>query len=177
MPRSASSRTSIPLDLDAIFGTTGHVSWLQECARAVAIFFYGLVLLRLVGPRLFGRWSALDIIVSIIIGSNMSRALTGSADLWGTLAATTVMLLLYWLCIQLVARVPSLSRLLEGRPVAIATDGVLDDAKMRLHGVSETALREALRSAKVDHAGQSRLILLEPSGKISVIPAEQGPDA
>ena len=35
------------MDLSAIFGTLGHVSLPQECARALLIFFYGLVLLRL----------------------------------------------------------------------------------------------------------------------------------
>lgn len=60
-----------------LFGSLGHVSWLQECARAAVIFAYGLVLVRVAGRRVFGKWAALDIIVSVIVGSNLSRALTG----------------------------------------------------------------------------------------------------
>lgn len=55
-------------------GTT----WSQDCARAVLVFICGLVLVRIAGRRVFGQWSALEIVVSIIIGSNLSRALTGS---------------------------------------------------------------------------------------------------
>ena len=33
---------------------------------------------------MFGRWSALDIVLAIITGSSLSRARTGSAPLWGT---------------------------------------------------------------------------------------------
>ena len=48
------------------FGQTSHVSVLQECARAVLIFAYGLLLVRVAGRRIFGKWAAIDIIVSII---------------------------------------------------------------------------------------------------------------
>lgn len=66
----------------AIFGTLGHLTWWQECDRAIV---------RVAGRRVLGKWAALDIIVSVIIGSNLSRALTGQASLAGTLAATTVL--------------------------------------------------------------------------------------
>jgi hypothetical protein len=78
--------------MNTLFGETGNVTALQECARAILILAYGLAILRLAGRRIFGRWSALDIIVSIIVGSNLSRALTGNAPLLGTIAATTVLI-------------------------------------------------------------------------------------
>ncbi len=68
----------------AIFGRDDAVDTAQLVARACLIFVYGLVLVRLAGRRVFGRWSALDIIVSIVVGSNLSRALTGNAPLLGT---------------------------------------------------------------------------------------------
>jgi hypothetical protein len=52
--------------LTSLFGVEHDVSFFQECARAVLIFFYGLILLRMSGRRTFGRWSALDIIVSLL---------------------------------------------------------------------------------------------------------------
>src|SRR5690242_20367418 len=89
------------MGMETIFGvgaqTTMHLEWWQECARAVLIFAYGFILLRLTGRRIFGKWAALDIIVSIIIGSNLSRALTGQAPLGGTLLSTTLLIALHWL--------------------------------------------------------------------------------
>src|SRR5919205_1813553 len=99
--------------MDAIFGSGSDLSWYQECARAALIFVYGLVLVRIAGRRIFGRWSALDIVVSIIIGSNLSRALTGSAQLWGTLAATALLVALHGVLARLVAASPGLSRVIE----------------------------------------------------------------
>src|SRR5918911_1718831 len=93
-----------------IFGETGHVSALQECARAGLIFVYGLAIVRLLGRRIFGKWAALDIIVSIVVGSNLSRALTGNASLFGTILANTILMVLHWVLAHLSALRPALSR-------------------------------------------------------------------
>src|ERR1700749_3177426 len=73
-----------------IFGVQNHLSTLQEAARAILIFSYGLVLLRISGPRMFGHWSALDFSITIMIGSALARAMTGSAPLVGTMAAAVM---------------------------------------------------------------------------------------
>ncbi|MEI9931811.1 MAG: hypothetical protein WDM89_15055 [Rhizomicrobium sp.] len=106
-----------------LFGLENHVSLAQECARAVLIFFYGLALLRMSGRRTFGDWSAVDVILSIIIGSALGRAMTGSAPLPGTLAAAAVLTCLHVLLGYLVASSKVASRIVEGAPVELAFDG------------------------------------------------------
>jgi hypothetical protein len=70
----------MPMELiDSIFGSGQSLSPLQEVARAIVVFSYGLVVLRLTGPRTFGKWAALDIVVSIIVGSALARTMTGGA--------------------------------------------------------------------------------------------------
>ncbi len=155
--------------LNDIFGPDKGISWGQECARAILIFAYGLVVVRIAGRRVFGRWSAIDIVVSIIIGSNLSRALTGNAPLWGTLAGTTVLLALHWMLAQGAARMRWLSRLVEGAPIPLAERGEPDDRKMRRHGVSIADLHEALRDKGLEHVSQTRAINLEPSGKVTIL--------
>jgi uncharacterized membrane protein YcaP (DUF421 family) len=157
------------MSLDAVFGTTPHITWAQECARAVVIFAYGLAIVRLVGRRVFGKWAALDIIVSVVVGSNLSRALTGSAELWGTLAATTLLMALHWILSHLAARFPTLSRVFEGRPVHLGEDGRVDGRALRRHAVSEADLGEALRGSGLEDPSDARRVVLEPSGKISVL--------
>ena len=154
---------------EILFGPTGQITWGQECARAVVIFIYGLVLVRIAGRRIFANWAALDIIASIVIGSSLSRALTGNADLGGTLAATTLLMGLHWLLARAAAVSPRLSHLLEGRPVWLSQAGQIETSVLVRHGVSEAALHQALRSAGLEDASKTRLIVLEPSGKISVL--------
>ncbi|HEX8443413.1 MAG TPA: YetF domain-containing protein [Allosphingosinicella sp.] len=140
--------------------------------RAVLIFFYGLLLVRIAGRRVFGRWSAIDIVVSIVIGSNLSRALTGNAPLWGTLAATTLLMALHYGLAHAAVRMRWVSRLIEGAPICLADAGKADERAMRRQGVSLADLHEALRDKGLEHVAQTRLINLEPSGNVTVLKSD-----
>jgi uncharacterized membrane protein YcaP (DUF421 family) len=155
--------------LDTIFGSAHNINAGQECARAALILIYGLVLVRLTGRRTFGKWSALDIVVSVIAGSNLSRALTGSAPLWGTLAATTALMALHLLLAQAAARSSRLSYWLEGRASILAENGQLSTTELRRHSVSDADLDEALRQNGVTSAQETARITLEPSGRITLL--------
>ena len=152
-----------------LFGTSGDISWAQECARALVVFLYGLAIVRVAGRRVFGKWSALDIVVSVIVGSNLSRALTGSATLGGTLIATTLLMALHWVLAHLAARSTWFSALVEGKPIELGRDGTTERAAMVRDSISQHDLEEALRQSSVQHVGETKLIMLEPSGKITVL--------
>ena len=155
--------------MDAAFGNGPNLAWYQECARAALIFVYGLALVRIAGRRIFGKWSALDIVVSIVIGSNLSRALTGGAQLWGTLAATTSLVALHWVLARLVASSPAFSRIIEGKAIELARHGEPSHSRRERYAVSHSDLDEALRQSGVDDIAAARLVTLEPSGKITVL--------
>jgi len=155
--------------VDVIFGTMGHISGYQECARSALIFFYGLLLARVAGRRIFGRWSALDIVVSIVIGSNLSRAMTGTAPLVGTLAASTLLVGLHWVLARLVCRYAWLSHIIEGRAVLLASYGKPLAQSFHRRLVSKADLNEALRQSGVTSLAATSCVTLEPSGKITVL--------
>lgn len=157
------------MTLDDIFGSREQMTLAQECARAGLIFFYGLLLMRLSGRRAFAKWSALDVIVSVIAGSNLSRALTGGVPLWGTLAATALLMTLHWATARIASRFPRAARLIEGAPIPVGADGGLDKAILRRYGLSDEDVGVALRKRGLDDASQARLLVLEPNGKISVL--------
>jgi uncharacterized membrane protein YcaP (DUF421 family) len=158
--------------LIAIFGVKDHLDIAQECARAVLIFCYGLVMLRLSGRRTFGHWSALDVVMSIIAGSALSRAMTGGAPLPGTLAAVAVLSLLHLLVAYGVAGSKTLSRIIEGAPVTLTRDGVLS-RKLRLwHAISDTDIGEAMRRHQLEgleEMGEVREMTLEVNGRLSIL--------
>lgn len=158
--------------LKDLFGAQNHISLWQEMARAVLLFFYGLLLLRLSGRRTFGQWSALDIIVSVIVGSALGRAMTGSAPLPGTMAAAAAMVGLHVGLAHAVARSKTISAWLEGTPVILAAHGRIDQRARLKHMISENDLNAALREKGVD--GETamenvKLVKLETNGGISVV--------
>ena len=121
------------------------------------------------GRRIFGKWAALDIIVSIVAGSNLSRAITGSAELFPTLAATSLLVLVHRGLAVAAARWSFASFLVEGRPEVLARDGVVfHDLRLR-HAVTQADLDEALRKVSVADAAETRAVTLEPSGTITVL--------
>ena len=159
----------------ALFGVQNHVSAAQEGARAVLIFAYGLLLLRMAGPRMFGHWSALDIVITIMVGSALARAMTASAPLIGTMVAAGVMAFLHVALAHCVARSAKLAHIFEGEAVTLIDHGRIDHDARKRNMISEADLREALRQEGVDgekHANNVKMMTLEPSGKLSVIKVE-----
>jgi uncharacterized membrane protein YcaP (DUF421 family) len=159
----------------AVFGTQDHMSLPQEAARAVLIFGYGLLLLRLSGRRTFGNWSALDVVISVVLGSALGRAMTGGAPLLGTMAAAAVLVALHVGLAHLVARSRWAARWVEGIPVVLVDHGKVDHPIRRAHMISRNDLDAALRCHGVD--GETglenvKLVKLETSGEISVVKHE-----
>lgn len=144
-------------------------------ARTLIIFAYGLVVIRLAGRRIFANWTAPDIVVAIVFGSSLSRALTGNAPLVTTLLATSLLLALHWTVVRLAAQSNTVSRLFEGNPVELLRGGTVPDAVRQRHGLSTVVVAEALHQAGIDDPSQARRMLLEPSGNISVIRGAAAP--
>lgn len=155
-----------------IFGIQNHLTTAQEGARAVLIFAYGLLLLRASGPRMFGHWSALDIVITIMVGSALARAMTGSAPLPGTMVAAAVMAFLHVILGHWVAHNQRLAHWVEGEPVTLVDHGRIDHGARLRNKISEADLREALRQEGVDgeaHIDNVKVMTLEPSGHLSVV--------
>lgn len=157
------------MTLVEIFGPQGQITWWQECNRAVAVFFFGLALVRISGRRTFGKWSALDIVVSIIIGSSLSRAITGSAALGGTMAASAAMMALHWVLAHAAARSPRLAQIVEGTSIELARDGQADRQALLRSAITRDDLLKSLRQSGVAEVDATNRVILEPSGKITVV--------
>jgi uncharacterized membrane protein YcaP (DUF421 family) len=156
--------------LHIVFGDSNNdISWWQMCARAVVVFAYGLALVRLSGPRIFGKWGALDLVVALVIGSNLSRTLTGNAPLIPTLAASTLLVVLHWLLSSIAVRSRWFSRVVEGKPVTLGQQGQVDEQALRRAGITLADLHEALRGCGLETPEGTRKIVLESSGNISVL--------
>lgn len=100
--------------------------------------------------------------------------MTGSAPLTGTLLATTVLIALHWLLAHLAALKPSLSWILEGKPIELGSRGKIHGGMYLRHAVTEADLNEALRQRGIEDVESTRKIVLEPSGKIAVLKKGQG---
>jgi uncharacterized membrane protein YcaP (DUF421 family) len=116
--------------------------------------------------------SALDLVVTIVVGSVLGQGLTGSAPMGPALAGVGVLILLHWLVAQAVARNENISRLVEGSAIPIVRNGVLDECARLSCKISFSDLAEALRKRGLDGLDDLRTVKavnVEPSGNISVV--------
>lgn len=158
--------------MDALLGTTHDVNAAQECLRALIIFLYGLIVLRLSGRRTFARMSALDFIITIVVGSVLAQAMSGSVPIGPAMVGVATLIFLHVLVAFAVARSDRASRIIEGPSVSLLRDGALDEKARLGCKISRADLVEALRGRGVDGLKELqnvKALQLEPSGKISVI--------
>jgi len=142
----------------------------QLCVRALLLFIFGILCIRIAGRRTFAQYSPLDIIVALIVGSNISRMMTGKADLIPSGSATLLLVVLHRLLAIGAMRWSALGWLVKSRPVRLVTDGEVDQHALRRGNLSADDLREALRLEQVDDPAELRSATLEGSGKVSVVP-------
>jgi uncharacterized membrane protein YcaP (DUF421 family) len=156
--------------LEALLGRDdGNILWWPMSLRAVLIFVVGLVVIRLFGRGAFGKHTALDIVLAIIVGSNLSRALTASAPLIPTLAATLTIAVMFWGFDHLAARSSLFSTIVKGEPVWIVRDGKVDRPAMKRLGLSQGDLEEAARQAGIRGVDEIHEAVFERNGKISTL--------
>lgn len=156
--------------LHSLIGSEGEaISWWQMSLRAGLVFVIGVMIVRLAATRAFGKWSALDIILAVVVGSNLGRAMTGNAPFVATLVATGVLMALHELLVRASARWSWLSLVTKGRSIRLVDDGAPIESAMRRAGIGERDLRLALRSAGHADLGDVQSVTLERNGDITVV--------
>jgi len=153
----------------ALIGPDESAEPWQICVRAVIVFVFGLACLRIAGRRTFSQATPLDIFIAIVVGSNMSRIMTGKASFFGGLAATLLLVALHRLLAMATLRSNLLARIVKVAPTVLVRDGVIDRDAMRRHGISQADLEEGLRLEQVEDCQDVRLATLEGGGTISVV--------
>src|SRR5262245_34134220 len=68
----------------------------QIVLRAVFVFLVWLIIVRLADRRLLGKFSAFDVVLAVMLGAVLGRAINGSAPFWGSIVAAVVLVALHW---------------------------------------------------------------------------------
>ncbi|MFP4597084.1 MAG: DUF421 domain-containing protein [Persicimonas sp.] len=157
--------------LNFIIGEAAQsIAWWQMCMRAALLFVIAVAMIRLGGSRIFGRHAVLDIVLAVILGSNISRTMTGNAPFVPVVIATALLIALHALLSILAQRSQGISRAVKGSPVKLAEGGEIDWDKMELTGVGLGDLFESMRSqGKKPDVENIDEAYLERSGDISII--------
>ena len=152
------------------------LSYVQSALRTIVVYGLTLAIVRLGSKRFLSKATAFDVIVGIMLGSVMSRAITGSTPFYPTLIAGATLVGMHWLIAALAFRFDWFGTLVKGKSVLLIENGEIQRDGMRQAGLSDHDLKQALRMQN-DHTDPAkiRLAYLERSGSISVIPFKEEP--
>jgi uncharacterized membrane protein YcaP (DUF421 family) len=148
---------------------------MESVLRAVAIYFFLLVVFRIAGRRTLGEMTTFDFVLVLIVSETTQAALidgdeslTNAALLVITLLGTNValsMLKLYS---------PALDRWIDGRPFLIVENGKCLKDRMNKARVDEGDIMEsARRNHGLERLEQIKYAVLERDGEISIIPRKE----
>ncbi len=119
------------------------ITVLQMALRAAVVYVVTVVIVRLGKKRFMGRATAFDVILGIMLGSVVSRAITGNAPLGPALAAAAVLVAMHWLFSAVALRWHGFGQAIKGEPRLLIEKGKVDERAMRKAHMSDKDLWEA----------------------------------
>jgi uncharacterized membrane protein YcaP (DUF421 family) len=156
------------LGIDVEQGTLAAAG--QSALRTVVIYALALTLVRIGEKRFLGKSTAFDVVLGVMLGSLMSRAITSPQQFVPIVVAGGVFVALHWLMAAITFRSDYWGSVLKGRERLLIDEGeVLWDAMQKSH-ISEKDLLSALRrNGRVTDPCNVEKAYLERDGDISVI--------
>lgn len=148
----------------------------EVALRTAIVYITSLALVRIASRRFLSQATAFDVIVGIMLGSIMSRAINGSALFLPTLVAGLVLVGLHWLFAFIAFHTSLFGPLVKGEPVLLIKNGVVQEEGMQSANLTTRDLNEALRLRYGDtDLKKIRRAYMERNGTISVVPYEDEP--
>jgi uncharacterized membrane protein YcaP (DUF421 family) len=147
----------------------------QIAARAIVVYLGGLIVVRIGKSRLISRTTSLDVILGFILGSLLSRGITGHASLSGTMMASAVIVAVHWVLTAIACRSHWFGTVFKGNSELVVENGKVLHSPMKHSHISEHDLIEQLRLRGVDDLQQVRAAFKERNGEISVLRQESRP--
>jgi uncharacterized membrane protein YcaP (DUF421 family) len=141
----------------------------QIAARAAVVYLAGILVVRCGKGRLIGRATALDILLGFILGSLLSRGITGHASLSGTAIATSTLVALHWLFTWAGCKWHGFGDLVKGHAIQLVDHGTLIPENMRTSHISDHDLLEACRLHGIEGTREILVAFKERNGDISIV--------
>lgn len=155
---------------ETLIGSGEALSALQMSVRALILFLIALVLIRLGGMRIFGKKSAFDNVIVIMLGAVLARGVVGASPLWSTVAAAATMVAINKILAWLAARSSKVNKLLKGEALVLYESGAIVWSNMRKAALSHSDLLESLRlETNCESLEKVEKACMETNGRISFI--------
>jgi uncharacterized membrane protein YcaP (DUF421 family) len=158
------------MDINELFGSGENLTPLQMGVRAFIMFFITLALIRLGGMRIFGKKTAFDNVLVIMLGAVLARGVVGASPFLSTIAASAVMVIIHKILALLAMKHVWIGKIVKGIHRSLYKDGEMNQRNMRAATISKDDLMEGVRlEINSDSLDDVKEALIEKNGQVSVI--------
>ena len=143
--------------------------WWEFLARAVVVYIFLLVILRLTGKRQVGQLAPFDLVLLLVLSNALQNSMNGGDNTvtGGVISAVTLISLNYLLG-YITFRSKKMGRFIEGRPQVIIHNGRVYRDIMERERLTQDELDAAVRQAGCASIDEVHFAILENNGQISV---------
>jgi len=158
------------MDIKDLFGSGEHLTALQMSVRAFIMFFITLALIRFAGMRIFGKRTAFDNILVIMLGAVLARGVVGASPFFSTVAAAAVMVIVHKILALLAMKYVWVGKIVKGIHRSLYKNGEMNAKNMKIAEISKDDLMEGVRlqinSNSLDDVQEA---YIEKNGQVSII--------
>jgi uncharacterized membrane protein YcaP (DUF421 family) len=155
---------------ERLWGDGEKLGALAMGTRALVMFFVVLVLVRLSGARTFGKKTAFDNAVVIMLGAVAARGIVGASPFGSAVAAGSVLAGVHWVLARLCVKQDWLGSLLKGERVELYSEGRFITQNLVRTNISKKDLLESHRlETQESDLSPDEEAFLERNGRISFV--------
>ena len=162
------------MDINELFGNGQNLTALQMGVRAFIMFFIALALIRIGGMRIFGKKTAFDNILVIMLGAVLARGVVGASPFFSTVSAAAVMVVIHKILALLAMKYIWIGKIVKGIHRSLYKNGEMNLKNMRIATISRDDLMEGVRlqihSNNLDDVKEA---YIEKNGEVSVVENKQ----
>lgn len=134
------------------------------------MFFIALALIRIAGMRIFGKKTAFDNILVIMLGAILARGIVGASSFFSAVAATSVMVIIHRILGWLAMTHAWVGMIVKGYRRSLYKDGEFHFSNMQLTSISKDDVMEGVRlGIHTDKLDDVKEIYMEKNGQLSVV--------
>jgi uncharacterized membrane protein YcaP (DUF421 family) len=147
----------------------------QVAARAIVVYLVGVAAVRVGKSRIMSRTTTLDVLLGFILGSLLSRGITGHASISGTAISSLVIIACHWVLTAIACRSHWFGDLIKGHSRLVVKDGSMLHQQMLGSHISDHDLFEQMRLKGIDDVHKVREAYKERNGEISFLETRSDP--
>ena len=144
----------------------------MTAARAILLYVVMLVVIRVLGKRTVGNFTAFDLLVALMLGEVVDEIIYGDVTLAQGLTAILVIAAAKYATAWITYGSEKLSLVLEGRPTELVKNGQLQKKAMRGEMMNDLEVLASLRLQGISDIREVKSAILEVDGAVSVIKEE-----